>query len=113
MFVSGEFIFYGFWSKPKLIFVKHTEMFANMKVLVVLVIRLHSQEEYKEDRIIALSADKLPRSQECGREGDEGLLTGEKIRGREIKDQGEKLPGRADPLQESLAGVGCKFSSTG
>lgn len=64
-----------------------------MKVLVVLVIRLNSQEEYKEEKIIALSADKLPGSQECGREGDEGLLTGEKIRGREIKDQGKSCQG--------------------
>lgn len=34
----------------------------------------------------ALPADKLHCPQECGREGDEGLPTGEKIRGREIKD---------------------------
>lgn len=32
-----------------------------------------------------LSADKLHRPQECGREGDEGLPTGEKIRVREMK----------------------------
>lgn len=48
MLVSGEFIFYGVL--VRLIFVKHTGMFANMKVLSVLVAVCIYKKNKKEEK---------------------------------------------------------------
>lgn len=50
----------------------------------------------KKEKKFALSVDKPHCPQEHGREADEGLPTAQKIRDREIRDQDEKLPVRAD-----------------
>lgn len=71
----------------RLISVKHTGVFANLKVLVVLAACLHLQGEEREERKMC-SLPTLHRPQECGGEGDEGLLlTGEKIRGEKVQEQ--------------------------
>lgn len=87
---------------------KHPGVFANMKALVVLVACLHVQEELKKKKICSVCR-QTPLSPGAGREADEGLPTGQKIRDREIGDQDEKLPVRTDLPWQSLAGVAAWF----